>query len=408
MPAEFPALKAALAELDAARKSLRDVFAEAGPDYDMSKVKSLSGETAEKLAWIRAKNEEIGDLKKRVDDLKAVANAADDLKAFDKDGARERGSGPGTDGVQGPVDIGRLFVKSAVFKGRVRGEVSSLPVDLKTLFQTTAGWAPESVRSGLVALSPQRMAPYVVNFIPNVPLGQPLYKFMEETTYTNAAAETAEGTAFPEAALALTERSRNVEKVSVWLPVTDEQLEDEPGAEAYVRQRLTLMIQQRLDLQVLAGNGASPNLLGTENVVGINTQALGVDTTLDAIYKLFTTIRETAFAEPSVLFIRPSKWQVVQLLKTADGMYIWGNPSQGGPMTVWGVPVGLTTAVNATKAVTGDYPTHSLLGIRRGIDVQITNTHGTHFTEGKQAIRADMRAVMVHIRPGAFGQVTGL
>jgi len=231
---------------------------------------------------------------------------------------------------------------------------------------------------------------------------------MEETTFTNSAAETAEGGTYPESALALTERTVPVEKVSTWLPVTDEQFEDEPRARAYVENRLPHMVRQRLDSQVLVGNGTTPNLLGTESVSGINSQALGGDPIPDAIYKALRAIRETGFAEPTVVFIRPVKWEAVRLLKTADGVYIWGHPAQPGPMTIWGVPVVETTACTATKAVMGDYQTYAELTVRRGLDIQVSNSHGTQFVEGKLAVRCDVRVAMITYRPSAFSVVTGL
>jgi HK97 family phage major capsid protein len=190
--------------------------------------------------------------------------------------------------------------------------------------------------------------------------------------------------------------------------MTDEQLEDEPSARSYVQQRLTYMMQAKLDSEVLLGTGTAPRLQGTEQLANIQTQAKGADSILDAMYKLFTQIRVEAFAEPTVAFINPSKWQEVALLTTADGQYIWNHPSTTGPLTAWGVPVVLTTAHTSTKVVTGDYSTYSMLFNKRGIDVQTTNAHDDFFIKGKQAIRMDLRCVMVHFRPTAFGVVTGL
>lgn len=408
----FPALKEAQGKLDAARKELADVFTEAGADYDMSKVKSLDGDNTVKVEWIRTKNTEIVDLKGKVDELREVARIAGTV-ADDPD-AGEKGAESETKDRKdsGPKALGDLFADSQAFKGYGTGQgvgpVAHLDVEVKTLFQTTAGWAPESTRSGLVSLFPTRPAPHVVDFIPQGTINQALYKFMEETTFTNNAVEKAEGVVFGEAALVLTERSNEVEKIPVWLPVTDEQLEDEPAARDYVNSRLVFMLRQRLDSQVLVGDGTSPNLVGTENVVGIQTQALGTDPIPDAIYKAFRKIRDDGFAEPTVVFIRPSKWETVRLLKTADGQYIWGHPALPGPTTIWGVQVVETTAVTETKAVAGDYAMHASLLTKRGIDVQITNSHSTDFINGKQAVRADIRVVMNHIRPKAFAAVTGL
>ena len=52
----FPALIAAEDKLAAKQKSLRSIFDEAGPDMDMSKVKSLTGDSADKVKAIREMN----------------------------------------------------------------------------------------------------------------------------------------------------------------------------------------------------------------------------------------------------------------------------------------------------------------------------------------------------------------
>lgn len=406
---KFPALEEAQGKLDAARKELFTAMQEAKTSspgvYDMDQIKSVPGSKSEKLAWVQAKNAELAELKKEVDSQAAVKAAAEMSANFggEQKGSEERET-KGTGG--STKSLGELFTDSVAFKNK--GARASLDVDIKTLFQRTAGWAPESTRSGLVTLKPMVPAPSVIDHLVTIPINQAAYKYMEETTYTNNAAEAAEGSTFGEAVLALTERSQTVEKIAVWLPMTDEQLEDEPGARAYVEARLENMIRQRLDLQLLAGDGSTPNLLGTVNKVGIQTRAQGADTLLDAAYKLFTTIRTDGFAEPSVAFLRPTSWQDVALLKTADGIYIYSNPAAGVGSVLWGVPVVQTMASPANTLVTGDYANYAFFGVKRGIDVQVTNSHSTDFINGKQAVRMDMRGVMVHVRPKAFGTVTGL
>lgn len=419
---EFPALKEAQGELDAKRKSLRDIMAEAGPTYDMSLVKSITGDTAAKVDAIRSLNEEIVEKKGKVDELLIVARAAAEAKQSED--AEQKGLGEGGDGAgQGPErkeygtkSLGEMFVGSQALKGYARGSGNGpqahLDLDvgkfLKADFLTSAGWEPESVRTGRVVDFATRPAPRVVDFLPQTTTTQAAVVYMEETTFTNTAAETDEAAAYPEATLELTERTNTVRKLAVYLPVSDEQFEDEPRAQQYVNNRLPFMLRQRLDLQILGGNGTPPNLTGTENVSGIQTQALGADPVTDAIYKAMRKIRDTGFAEPSVVFIRPDKWEAVRLMKTADGMYIWGHPSIPGPTTIWGVPVVETTAVSATKAIIGDYANFSELAVRRGIDIQVSNSHSDFFAKGKLAIRADMRAALIHYRPSAFAAVTGL
>lgn len=409
---EFPALKEAREALTAKRDELAAILREAGPEYDMSRVKSIPGDTHAKVEHIRKLNLEIDEAKARVDELLVVARAAAEAREAEQKGGVEPGDGA-RGGVGEPTgrarkSIGRLFVESDAFKGYRPGGGSpavTLDVDLKDLF-STGSWEPETTRTGRVELFPTRPAPQVVTHIPQTTTSQASVVYMEETTFTNAAAETAEGGAYPEAALELTEKSMPTRKLAVFLPVTDETFEDEPRAEAYVNNRLPYMLQQRLDSQVLVGTGTGVNLLGTANVAGIQTQAQGSDPLTDAIYKLFRKIREDGFAEPSVVFVRPSVWEQVRLMRTTDGVYIWGPPSAQGPMTIWGVPVVETVAAPADKVVAGDYANFAELAVRRGVDVQVSNSHADFFASGKLAIRADVRVAMIHYRPRAFGVVT--
>ena len=406
-------------ELTAKREQLHGIFEEArdGESYDYERVRSIVGGPEAVRDEVKRRTKEIDELARKLDDAVEAARVAEDNRRALEDDRRPfapppHPAAPGDIRAVQPKSLGRLFVESDAYKGMVgmNGPASVIDIgarEFKTLFQTSIGWSPEALREGRVELKPERPVT-VVNFIPTSPTNQNSVKYMEETTFNNAAVEKAEAAAYPEAALALTEKSQSVQKIAVFLPVTDEQLEDEEQAEGYVNDRLAFMLQQRLDLQVLRGDGSAPNLLGTNNVTGIQTQAKGTDPTPDAFYKLFRKIRSDGFAEPSVVFVHPNDWESIRLLRTADGVYIWGSPSEPGPERIWGVRVIQTTAAAQNTATAGDYATYSALRVKRGVEMRVSDSHSTYFVEGKQAIRADLRAAVVHYRPKAFGTVTGI
>lgn len=116
----------------------------------------------------------------------------------------------------------------------------------------------------------------------------------------------------------------------------------------------------------------------------------------------------TGRAQPGAVIFHPNDWQDVRLLRTSDGIYIWGNPSEAGPERIWGLQVVQSDAQTENTAVVGDFTNYSLLAVRRGIDVQVTNSHASDFINGKQAIRADLRTALVFTRPAAFATVTGI
>jgi HK97 family phage major capsid protein len=407
----FPALDEEVGKLDAVNKKMAAVFAEAGQEMDLSKVKSVKGSTFDIAAQIRAWNDEATTLGKNVDDLKAVAKAADRAKMAG-DGAAESGDGAAESDAgrtKQTKSIGELFVESKAFTGRQgqNGPVSTLPMNLKTLLTTTAGWAPEILRNDrLVEFATRPIQ--VADMIPQTTTAQAGVQYMEETTLTNAAAEIAEGGTYAESALAYTERLTPVQKIATFIPVTDEQLEDIPRMRGVLDNRLPFFIRQRLDLQLLTGNGTAPNLRGLLNIVGIQTQAKGADPGPDAIYKAMVKLQTgTGQCQPNLIIMNPVDWQNIRLLRTADGIYIWGNPSDTGPQRMWGLTVALAQAETAATAIVTD-TSFLELAVRSGVDVQVSNSHSTFFVEGKQAIRADIRAAFVVYRPTAVCTVTGL
>lgn len=402
----FPALKEATDKLVGLQKQLKNVFDEAGPDLDMDKIKSIQGDSAAKVEWIRTKNAELDDAGKKVDELAAVEAAAANVKSVPHQ--RSSGSGPDADR-DGRSDIksfGRRLIESKAATAQ-RGRDVEIDVDLKTLFQTSAGWAPEVTRTQTLIYDAQRPI-QVIDLIPQTVTNQASVAYMEETTFTNAAAERAEGDAYGESALALTEQTSAVRSIATFLPVTEEQFEDEARAEAYVNNRLPFMVKQRLDGQILVGNGTPPNLRGINNVVGIQTQAKGTDPVPDAVYKAMTLVRVTGRALPNAVVFHPNDWQDVRLLRTADGIYIWGNPSDAGPDRIWGRTIVESDAQTENTAVVGDWINFSELSVRKGIEVKISDSHDDYFVKGKMAVRARIRTALIFYRPAAFCTVTGI
>lgn len=408
--AKFPALKEAHENLDARRKELAKIFEEAGADRDLSQVKSVAGGKDAVLSRIRELNDELSDLGVKRENqvtlvraVKAMASSNDaELAAV----LGETGDGSGYTGRKNVKGFGEMFTESKAgseFKGR---EVELKNFELKALFSTSAGWGPEATRGPRIVLDEQRPL-QVVDLIPQRTTNQSAIKYMEETTFTNTAAETAEGGAKPEAALALTERTSDVRKIPVWIPVTDEQLEDVDGIEEYLENRLTFMVRQRLDQQIVSGTGVAPNLRGILNVTGIQTQAKGTDPTPDAIYKAMTKVEVVGQAIPNLAIFHPNDWQDVRLLRTADGVYIWGNPSEAGPERIWGLRVAKVQAATENTAIVLDTQ-FTELAIRKGMTVKVSDSHSDFFTTNKQAVRAEVRVAFTLYRPTAACSVTGV
>lgn len=429
MPTEidFPALKEVKGKIDNLRAKVATVISEAGPAMDFGKVKSVTGNTFEIAKQVREWNTELNDLGTKHDDLQETLKAAQRIQQAPNAREGERGNENNNERIPNQrKSIGDLFVESQAFKGKTgnAGPEANLDIDLKGLMlkadgliSTDDGWAPQNIRTGRVVDFVTRPI-QVVDIVPQNATNQSAVVFMEETGYglqtsgvasgSTDAREVAEGGVYPETQFELTEQSSPVRKISVYLAITDEQLEDIAQVRGYVDNRLPFMVRQRLDSQILAGDGSAPNLKGLTTYSGIQTQAKGADATPDAVYKAMTNVRVTGGAMPNAAVFNPFDWQGIRLLRTADGLYIWGNPSDTGVSRIWGLQVTEAQALGQGTIIVGDFANYSELAVKRGINVQVSNSHADFFVNGKQAMRADMRAAFVVYRPAAFCKVTGV
>lgn len=308
--------------------------------------------------------------------------------------------------------LGQMFIESEAYKNAERKKDIhfSAPefdfIEAKTLMETGAGFAPQSIRTGRVVEYAHRR-PLVADLIPQTPTDQAAVVYMEETTFTNNAATRAEGAQAGESALAYTERSKAVREIAHFLPVTEIQLEDVDGVRAIIDNRLLTMLDLAEEIQLLTGDNNAPNLGGFLTLV-TQAQALGADPVPDAIYKAMTLVRTVGFTEPSAYITHPNDWQAVRLLRTTDGIYIWGNPSEAGPERIWGLPVIQTTAETENTGLLGDFQLYSEIRRRRGANIKVSDSHSDFFIKGKLAIRADKRLALVIYRVTAFCKVTGI
>jgi HK97 family phage major capsid protein len=406
-------------ELVEKQNRLAKVFDEAGEDYDFSKESVLkllddAADSAAAVLKLREWNDEMTAIGKEVDDLRRLKKMRDDLKTAQDEPVNAPRIPAGNGSEQRQKTLGELITDSKPFKDYRKtgspqgGVVQGFGLaDLKTLFQTSAGWAPESLRvPGLVVPAVTRPI-QVLDIVPAGRTSMAAVVYMEETTRTHASAERAENAAYAESTFALTERSSTVRSIGTSIPVTDEQLEDVEGVQTYLEGRLVFGNRQRLDNQILNGDGIAPNLTGILNHASLQTQAKGADPVPDAVYKAMTLVRVTGRAFPNAFIAHPNDWQDVRLLRTADGIYIWGSPSEAGPERIWGLQVVQADSLTENTGLVGDFANFCQLYERRGMEVAVGYVNDD-FLDGRRTIRAGLRVAFVIYRGAAFCSVTGI
>lgn len=400
---------------------------------------------ADGVKRLRTWNDELGKKNQSLKDAQDIEGIAEENQKGIRDldvprptmaGGRDNPSGkPGDGKPEQRKSLGELLTSSAQFKESQHlskgASGPALEIDLaqygknvwakgiaelKTVFDTGSSFTIQNIRLPQ-PLTPAEQQVKVAALIPQGRTSGNAVLYMEETTTTPSAAETAESGSKPEAALVFTEKTSNVRKIAVSLPITDESLEDVPFIESYIDSRLSLFVAQREDSQLLVGNGTAPNLRGILNVSGILTQARGGDPNQDAIFKAGIKIQSQGFLDPTGVVLHPNNWQTIRLMTTADGIYLFGPPSgdsqatfgtgPGGTPSMWGWDVVTTTAITANTGLVGAFRTAAEIFRRSDLSLQIGWVND-QFIKNQRTIVVEERLALVVFRPKGFCSVTSL
>lgn len=358
-----------------------------------------------------------------------LAELAGEGKAFDADRSDDRPARPRT--------FGKAFVDSDAYRSAAAriAQGSNVPLgttdgvkvmdreEAKTLVSVTLGsgtpaltGVPVEDRTALIVAKPLVGLDFL-NVIATATTDSDLVEWLEETTYTNNAAETAEYTDAPESAVAFTVRTSNVREIPHFIPVTRRSMADAAFIESWINNRLIDGVRRRLQTQVLNGGGTGENLQGIYGTSGIgsvdrSSTSLGM---ADSLHRCITTVRTNAFLEPDFVGIHPEDWEAILAVR-ADartgaegaaaagfGNYVYGDPASSGPRTIWGVPVIVHAAFTSGSPLVGR-GSEATLFIREGLSVSASDSHSTYFTERKVALLATLRAAFAVTQPKAFAK----
>jgi HK97 family phage major capsid protein len=405
-------------EIAAKRLALKSMYDSANTEKDSNKRDELAGN-------IKAANLELAELVDKIEPLQELVAAEkannEALKSLRRPVSRQidpaedaedvkKGESPSDDVLAtGSKSIGALLKEEMEARGiksfrGFRGDLGELAV--KTLI-TSADLTPLEDRQAGIRPSAQEERTVADLMLAGTTTAQKITYF-EETTFTNNAAETDEAAAKPESALDFTLREDNVRKIATWVPVTDEMMEDVPAFESYLRGRLSFMVRQREELQLLRGAGTGVTIQGVYNRTGVQTVTGYGLSTIDSILKGIVEVQKDAFVEPTAMVIHPNDWFEVRTSKDSTGNYLLGpatlDPDQARP---WGLRVRVTTNALENTALVGAFNQAQVFR-RSGISIAISTENEDYFIYNKLAVRAEERLALAVYRPAAFCKVEAI
>lgn len=300
---------------------------------------------------------------------------------------------------------GEQFIKSARYADFAGGNLNKLRIEVKnTLTGSDTTVAPDR-KPGIVggAFLPFSME----NLIPSMPTSSNAIEFTRENAFTNSAAEAAEGAAKAESALTWTLVNMPVSTVAHWIKISKQLAADAPALKAYIDNRMRYGVNQKVDTQLVVGDGVAPNISGTYDAGnysahGYANAALG--TTLKKLVLFRKVIADLTDAgyPPDAIVLNPADWATIEieLFTTAAGQTLYNVNAQGQAF-LFGLPVIQAIGMAADTFQIGRFSEAYTIYNREGVVVEMSDSDSDNFTKNLITIRAERRLALATEKPAA-------
>jgi len=248
--------------------------------------------------------------------------------------------------------------------------------------------------------------------------GSDTIEYLEETFDSQAAGvpEIFVGEATkPKSDIRYEEKTGLVKQIAHYVRISNKMLADAPQLQSVIDTRLAYGLDKEEEDQLLWGTGASNDLTGILNTVGIQDYATAIhavrgddtnDTLLDKIRRARTNVA-LQFYEASGVALHPLDFEDIELLKGTDKRYLWITVPEGGGMRVWRLPVVETVALanpnedGERHALVGAFRMGAAIFDREGTNIEVGYANDDFITNYKR-IRAEKRLALIVWRPAAF------
>ncbi len=211
-------------------------------------------------------------------------------------------------------------------------------------------------------------------------------------------AVTVESQEKPGAEFAFDDASATLQKLAVFVPVSEEMLEDSPSVRDYLNAQLPLMVQQAEDKKLAGEIYTAATGVGLSTTIG-GTDANGFDAIADAI----KDVQINGQVEPDGLFINPTDyWTLAVKKSTTSGDYYSGGPYAGAARNPWGLRTVISQRAPAGFPLVGNFRQGAEVWRKGGIRLEASNSHLGFFRENLIALRAETRVALTVYDGAAF------
>lgn len=326
--------------------------------------------------------------------------------------------GEGDEGRKAGDSVGSQFTKSTEYgdwvRARKSGSRAPIGMDLKNTVTNAIGNTYADRRPGVLAGAFRNLR--IESLLNTVPTDAPSIQYVKENVFTNNAAEVAEGAVKAESSITFSPATVTIETIAHWIKITEQLAADNSALTAYINARMVYGVNLRVENQLIAGNGVSPNLSGLANTGNFTahgytaaslTGAGLLNNRFDLIGKIIGDSEATDWPA-DVILMNPADWWTMRLSKDSQNRYLLGEPGTPGERTLFGLPIVTSNAITADNVMVANLGLAATLYAREGIRVEMSNSDGDNFQRNLITLRAERRCGLAVERAAAirYGDLT--
>lgn len=191
--------------------------------------------------------------------------------------------------------------------------------------------------------------------------------------------------------------------------VTTQLLSDASAFATFMDNELRYSIRNVQEDYLLNGsgsNGEPRGILNTSGLQGVTYDGSGAQPIRNFVEKAREAMRKVqeAGGATTAILLHPEDNEAIDLMKDANGNYIFGGPASTGPQTLWGRPRVVSEKIDKGTALLGDFTQVAYLD-RDGISIEAFNQHKDFAQRNLVYVRAEARGLQVIWRPARLALI---
>jgi HK97 family phage major capsid protein len=299
------------------------------------------------------------------------------------------------------------FIASEQYKQLVAGNVQRARIEVKNTVSSTGNTVFPDQRPGII---PGSFEPLTVRQVLRaIPVTSNMVNSLREASWVNSAAEASQGSAKKESDVTFEQYNVPITTVAHFIKISNQLLADAPAVVAYIETRLRDGLAQRIEAQLINGDGTSPNLSGFTDTGNFTAYtATSDDLLVDAINRIKYTMWATGNM-PDTVIVNPADWGAMERTREGanSGTYLYGMPGMNAGMNPFGLNIVVSKHLQAGKIIVGRMTDSAVLYNRSGAVVEMGYVNDD-FTKNLITIRAEERLGLGVDRPAGvyYGDFT--